>query len=491
MKTPMSRNSSFQILPSSSLGPSSSSQGKPETSRNMERLKSINWNPRNNSTIPHTSDQSLIPKAQTTDFQPPTLNTQDSHARLSALNTQNSSLMHSSSIIGISELVHLSVTQINKYTRSKKLSIILNSCKMCWSVPQTQGDRPNSSEYTQLSLIKNKLYLIGGQYIKDFTDVKTFDPQTNHWSNFKTTQYPNGLIGFISIPYKNNLFIYGGYSLTSNSQRKYTKSVYKLSVKDRKWNKLKTYGLIPHARKYHAGCKIGRFFLVYGGELKNSATSADLLNFDIKTHFWEVLSIPKGPGAKSSASLSAVFLSPGTSPTKFHTLASMLSSSVLKNSGIYLFGGKDSASRCSSDLYCISANSEKLCWSKIDARGCIPPARHSHAAASINHRIFVFGGRGCSLDSTSIDVALGDLHVFNVFTLMWQEFEVKGISPCPRWGHSVAAVGSKIMVFGGLTHRQVMSAEIYCLETDTDVVSKLYPEDEKKIDRREDSCEEY
>ena len=103
----------------------------------------------------------------------------------------------------------------------------------------------------------------------------------------------------------------------------------------------------------------------------------------------------------------------------------------------------------------------------------------------------MFGGRGCSLDSTSIDVALGDLHVFNVFTLMWQEFEVKGISPCPRWGHSVAAVGSKIMVFGGLTHRQVMSAEIYCLETDTDVVSKLYPEDEKKIDRREDSCEEY
>ena len=48
------------------------------------------------------------------------------------------------------------------------------------------------------------------------------------------------------------------------------------------------------------------------------------------------------------------------------------------------------------------------------------------------------------------NIALNDLHVFDLVTLTWVRVINSGEIPCARWNHSLANIGSRIVIFGGL-----------------------------------------
>jgi hypothetical protein len=82
-------------------------------------------------------------------------------------------------------------------------------------------------------------------------------------------------------------------------------------------------------------------------------------------------------------------------------------------------------------------------WSELDCIGYIPAPREGHAAALVNDTMYIFGGR--IQDGTD----LGDLSAFRISSRRWYMFQNMGMSPSPRSGHSMTAVGKHIVVLAG------------------------------------------
>ena len=424
----------------------------PESSKNIKRLKSINWTPRKLNII-------STPKSIDIDKR------KFSRKRTIPIGT-------------LTEILNLSINDLNHYSTSNDLNVNATSLKAFWSIKYTSGDKPNSCEYSQLLLANHQLYLCEGHNNKDFSDVKSLDLITWKWNSINTSKYIKGIIGQTVLPYKNKLFLYGGYSVNTSSEREYITKVHCYSIKRKKWYKLKSLGIAPFTRRYHSACKIEKFMIIYGGILSNSKVSSDLLCFNMKNKYWEKIDSQNTPGPRSYSSLTAIFLNPKVNLNNCGSISEMIKYSILKNSGFYLYGGKDQVGKCSSDIFYLSINNDIFMWTKIDAKGRTPPSRYSHAAININQRIFIFGGRSNNGGLNIGDYALGDLCVFNVINSTWESFDIKGNIPESRWGHSMSAYGTKIYLFGGITHKKFMDNSLYCLETDEETIMSFENEDQ-------------
>lgn len=113
---------------------------------------------------------------------------------------------------------------------------------------------------------------------------------------------------------------------------------------------------------------------------------------------------------------------------------------------LYVFGGV----RWLSDLEEVTESNEILVFdvasqtlNKIIAGGDVPSARSSATMAAVGMKLYVFGGlsRDCGW--------LNDLHAFDTETKQWQNITCKGVPPSPRDKLSCVAMGTKIIFFGG------------------------------------------
>jgi N-acetylneuraminic acid mutarotase len=143
---------------------------------------------------------------------------------------------------------------------------------------------------------------------------------------------------------------------------------------------------------------------------------------------------------------------------------------------IYIFGGYNRGLEAYyNDLFIFE--SESLSWRKVDPRGQLPEARCGHTAATIDDKIWIFGGRvkvkkGSSLFSGSGVAYTNDLYCYDPVMNEWRRYEARGIGPSGRAMHSATAVGRKIYFFGGANSsgsRRDTSAfcDLYELDIDT------------------------
>lgn len=107
---------------------------------------------------------------------------------------------------------------------------------------------------------------------------------------------------------------------------------------------------------------------------------------------------------------------------------------------MHRFGGTD-GTQWFNDVWTYDPRTNS--WSELDCIGYIPAPREGHAAALVNDTMYIFGGR--IQDGTD----LGDLAAFRISSRRWYMFQNMGMSPSPRSGHSMTAVGSHIVVLAG------------------------------------------
>ena len=112
---------------------------------------------------------------------------------------------------------------------------------------------------------------------------------------------------------------------------------------------------------------------------------------------------------------------------------------------LYVFGGENTPRiPVNNTLYCYDL--EKSSWVKLNVKGQAPCARIAHAAAVVEKKLFIFGGR------TGIDMgegSLNDLHCFNTETLTWSEIKCQGQVPSARSYHAMVSRGQQLYLFGG------------------------------------------
>jgi hypothetical protein len=119
---------------------------------------------------------------------------------------------------------------------------------------------------------------------------------------------------------------------------------------------------------------------------------------------------------------------------------------------LILFGGTHTGRRTAVND-CFEYDYASSAWEPTFAsRGEAPSPRSEHAAAAVDldgfgvpcHMV-VIGGRNAEGE------ALGDVHVFSMHEQAWTPLQGDGKLPQPRYGHSLAAIGAKVYMFGGRT----------------------------------------
>ncbi|XP_071881396.1 rab9 effector protein with kelch motifs isoform X2 [Anas platyrhynchos] len=126
---------------------------------------------------------------------------------------------------------------------------------------------------------------------------------------------------------------------------------------------------------------------------------------------------------------------------------------------LWVFGGADQAGNRS----CVQAlDPETGTWESPAVAGTPPLPRTFHTSlAAVGDRLYVFGGG----DKGAEPVQDQQLHVFDTATCTWSQPDTRGDPPSPRHGHVMVAVGTKLLIHGGLAG-DVFYDDLFCIDTD-------------------------
>ncbi|XP_021665408.1 uncharacterized protein LOC110653912 isoform X3 [Hevea brasiliensis] len=213
--------------------------------------------------------------------------------------------------------------------------------------------------------------------------------------------------------------------------------------------------------------KGGRFFYVFGGYGKDNCQTNQVHVFDTAMQTWSQPEIKGTP----------------PTPRDSHSCTAI-------GDNLYVFGGTDGMNPLK-DLHILDTSShtwisptvrgegpdareghsaalvETYVWKQAAASGAPPSARDSHTCSSWKNKIIVIGGED------GHDYYLSDVHILDAETLVWKELHTTGQKLTPRAGHSTVAFGKNLFVFGGFTDAQNLYDDLYMLDVDTGVWTKV------------------
>eukprot|EP00747_Dinoflagellata_sp_TGD_P183514 gnl/TRDRNA2_/TRDRNA2_38437_c0_seq1.p1 gnl/TRDRNA2_/TRDRNA2_38437_c0~~gnl/TRDRNA2_/TRDRNA2_38437_c0_seq1.p1 ORF type:complete len:436 (+),score=62.16 gnl/TRDRNA2_/TRDRNA2_38437_c0_seq1:59-1366(+) len=134
--------------------------------------------------------------------------------------------------------------------------------------------------------------------------------------------------------------------------------------------------------------------------------------------------------------------------------------SMKASARIFLFGGHYDASeefggfQYLNDTHVLDID-ENL-WTTPRCRGTTPEPRYGHSAALVGTRIVYFGGKGKGKH-------FRDLHALDASTMTWFQGPSSGGAPSARHGHSATLHGTRLFVFGGVCGAKYFG-DLHCLD---------------------------
>ncbi|KAF7806276.1 tip elongation aberrant protein 1-like isoform X1 [Senna tora] len=211
------------------------------------------------------------------------------------------------------------------------------------------------------------------------------------------------------------------------------------------WSQPVIKGTPPTPRDSHSCTAVGDNLFVFGGT-DGVNPLKDLHILDTSSHTWISPTIRgEGPEAREGHS------------------------SALVGKRLFIFGGCgksiDNNEVYYNDLYIL--NTETFVWKCAATSGTPPSPRDSHTCSSWKNKVVVIGGEDRN------DYYLSDVHILDTDTLIWRELSPSGQLLSPRAGHSAVSFGKNLFVFGGFTDAQSLYNDLYMLDVDTGIWSKV------------------
>lgn len=356
-----------------------------------------------------------------------------------------------------------------------------------WSIKPLSGSRPESREGASMLLLDRKVYLFGGQSMVKRNDLRVMHPDSGVWSMVSTSYSPKGRIGQSLCPYKNMLFLFGGWSHYSQRlrMRRCFKKVYVLTIgEENRWQRYACSGDSPKSRRDHAMASLGSSMLIYGGIDGHSQTLKSARVLDMETLRWAKLNVKNinKPGRRSAATLTAVF------PVSW-TIRWDLSITSLPRAGpdsnynyigFYLFGGLNQTAL--NDIWLLRITENSFYWQELHPSGLAPSPRFSHTTTHIGQMLVICGGRN-DITVNTTNGAYSDVVILRLEMLRWEHVNLSGNCPEGRWGHCAIPFGSKVLLFGGLNYAAFLPATMYVLETEQVQVMELVKLEEAKEEK--------
>ncbi|XP_059148384.1 kelch domain-containing protein 2-like [Physella acuta] len=111
----------------------------------------------------------------------------------------------------------------------------------------------------------------------------------------------------------------------------------------------------------------------------------------------------------------------------------------------------------------ITIEIKKVANDALAASGFHYSGREGQIACSVGNKVYIFGGveQGQGEEPKETN----DIIVFDLATLKWSQPQVTGTVPPPRSAASLVAVGTKLYLFGGLSHMSGWFDDIFTFDT--------------------------
>ncbi|EFJ21456.1 hypothetical protein SELMODRAFT_417505 [Selaginella moellendorffii] len=219
-------------------------------------------------------------------------------------------------------------------------------------------------------------------------------------------------------------------------------------VENRNWTAIQPSGFRPQARRNHATTVIGRKMIVVGGETDNRKLN-DVHMLHLGKLTWSELG-------------SSVITKPSQQlpPCSGHSL-------IAWGKTVLLVGGDMDLDTDKVTVWSFDLETEH--WTKVHAKGDVPAARSGQTVSRAGSILVMFGGQDAR------GRMLNDLHVLDLKSLIWLPLLTSGKGPSPRARHVAGMYDDRyLLVFGGSTKTKV-SNDLYALDFETMVWSRLKP----------------
>jgi N-acetylneuraminic acid mutarotase len=353
-----------------------------------------------------------------------------------------------------------------------------------WNKIDLYGWKPETRQQATLTVVQNKLYLVGGVSRSINSDVNFFFPSYKKWEKVSTTGVEaEPRFGHSTVEYKKKLYVFGGGTdfNSIHKVRECLNGVKSMNIETNEWFNARCEGSYIGTRKNHCAGIIGKHMFIHGGvnQKNNLLEDAAVLNLDKLR--WKCLSVKGlGPGAIGFHTAAAVLISEQKNCTSIYKIPPTKGKNP-RLPGIYVFGGIGENRKAHNELYILQVGSRPLYWTKPVTQGR-PPSPRFHHSMCYNDKLdilIIFGGRIDDANASQY-TCFNDVFVLKVDSLLWTTIKVCGNIPAARSGHCAASIGSKVYIFAGVSTSTYCNSDLFMLELSPKVARNMIEEDEKR-----------
>nr|VDC88717.1 unnamed protein product [Brassica rapa] len=238
------------------------------------------------------------------------------------------------------------------------------------------------------------------------------------------------------------VYVFGGFGRDGY----FTSQVHVFDAGEQIWSEPMMRGVPPSPRDSHSCTTVGDNLFVYGGT-DGKYYLNDLHVLDTSSHTWKCLEVRgEEPDAREAHS------------------------ATLVGKHIFVFGGRGKVPGLDDEVYfndLYILNTETITWQRAVTTGTRPFARDGHTCSTWNNKIIVVGGEHFEGEY------LSDVHILDTDTFAWKQMKTSWQQLTPRAGHITVAIERNLFVFGGFRDPQSLYNDLYVLDVETGVWSKI------------------
>jgi host cell factor len=312
-------------------------------------------------------------------------------------------------------------------------------------VEGTTGPAPRQRHGHKAVAIKELIIVFGGGNDGIVDELHVLNTATNQWFAPQVRgDKPSGCAAFGFICDGVRLLIFGGMV----EYGRYSNELYELLASRWEWRRLTPLGDAPCPRLGHSFNLVGQKAVIFGG-LANSSNDPKL---NIPRYLNDIYTLEIREGT-SLQWVSPTIEGECPNPRESH-------SAITYGSKLVVFGGMNG--RRLGDTWIMDI--DVMQWKCLEIEGVPPLPRSLHSSCLIKDRMFIFGGwvpvntdqsNGPFPNTETEWRCTNSLACLNLTTMKWEETpdfvdkdDVED-APCPRAGHTAAAVDTRLYIWSG------------------------------------------
>ena len=341
---------------------------------------------------------------------------------------------------------------------------------------------PEGREQFSLFSKGNEIIISGGITINMKTlTIWSLNLEKLEWKKININGYSYNRYGHTGIYYQNKIYFFGGkIKYQKNSM---TCGLEVFNFQDGQFTAPSAGKLIPEPRRNHTAELLGNQIFIFGGITNTNEVLNDCFLLNINPLKWYTCIINKyTPGPHLYGHTSCVVI-----PTyilknhkfsiySYPNIEPGKANSLIKEKGIYVFGGKSKEEGgISNQLWILITGKKPLEWIQPNTKGKPPSPRYSHSMSFYERGNFliIHGGRN---DSISDNIALNDTYLFDLENFEWMKVELysgmKDFKVLNRCGHQSMIYLDKLIIVGGMNNNNYLGSSLMIINMDFSYMSK-------------------